>query len=111
MISAWKSAVIASGGTLSAEVDLGKDYKRVLVIAPTIDSATINVKVATASGGTYYSMYILDADATGSFLHATTAGTGAIAVTFDIGGAQYVKILVGAAQSSGAVTFLVRGID
>ena len=43
MISAWKSAVIASGGTLSAEVDLGKDYKRVLVIAPTIDSATINV--------------------------------------------------------------------
>jgi hypothetical protein len=108
--SEWKSATIASGGTVSGEVDLGGNYSRILVLIPTIDSATITPSVAMASGGTFFAMEALDADATGSFAHATTAGTGGEAVIFNIGGAQYVKLTAGAAQSSGAVTLYVRGI-
>ena len=110
MISPWKSAVIAKNGTLSAEVDLGRDYKKILVLLPVIDSATISPQISTASGGTFYPVHIVDADATGSFLHATTAGVGSVSVIFNIGGAQFVKFLAGAAQTTAAVTLYVRGV-
>ena len=37
--SEWESAVVAKDGTLSAEADLGANYKYVTVLIPTIDSA------------------------------------------------------------------------
>jgi hypothetical protein len=63
------------------------------------------------SGGTFYPVHSWnDADADGTVLVATTAGTGGIAVTFPLGGFRYVKILSGAAQADGD-TFYLRGFN
>lgn len=109
MIGAWKTATVAKDGTESGEVDLGRDFEKVLVIIPTIDSATVTVEIVKDEGGTAYDMNQLDADATGSFASATTAGTGGIACIFPCG-AQFIKILCGAAQTTAARTFYVRGL-
>ena len=55
--SEWESAVVAKDGTLSAEVDLGANYKYVTVLIPTIDSATVSVQGLKASGGTAYPIH------------------------------------------------------
>ena len=111
MFGPWKSVVIATGGTISAEVDLEADYDKVVVLLPTIDSATVTVHVSDKSGGTFYPMHLPKIGTAGSAANITTAGTGDIAVVFQIGGAQFIKVVAGASQSSGAVTISVRGCD
>lgn len=109
--SEWESAVVAKNGTLSAEADLGASYKYVTVLIPTIDSATVSVQGLKASGGTAYPIHDWrDADADGTVLQATTAGTGGVAVTFKCG-FQFVKVLCGAKQTTAAVTFYLRGFN
>ena len=103
----WLTDTIASG-TTTGEINLRNNFKRVIVMVPTITSGTITVHVAKASDGTYFPMYALDDDATGDFAHATSAATNTKAVIFEIGGAQYIKVVFGASQSTLTVT--VRGI-
>ena len=103
----WKSDTISSG-TSTAEIDLGNTFEKLLVLIPTITSATTTVHVSNASGGTFYPMHALDDDATGSFVHATSAATTTLGVVFNLGGAQYIKVVFGATQT--AVTVTVRGI-
>lgn len=105
----WKDAVIASSGTLSAEVDLGRQYDYLAVIIPTIDSAQISIKVAQKTGGTFQDLYQFDGNDDKIFI--TTAGTGGITVVFPLFGFQFIKILASAAQTGGARTFKVRGVD
>uniref|UniRef100_A0A6M3KF73 Uncharacterized protein n=1 Tax=viral metagenome TaxID=1070528 RepID=A0A6M3KF73_9ZZZZ len=95
----------------SALVNLQNRCNKVLVYVPTIESATVTVliqrdpHIATVP----VALHILDDDATGSFASATTAGTGNIAVIFDIGATQYIRILVGADQTANR-TFTCIGI-
>lgn len=110
MIGAWKTATIAKDATLSDVVDLGNSFGKLLVLVPTITSATVSVHISNESGGTYYPVQSFDADATGHFLHASTADTGGIALIFNLGGVQFVKIATGAGQGA-ARSILVRGID
>ena len=110
MLGPWKDAVITylTDDNLSAEVDLEIDATKLLVLVPAIDNATVGVDVAEKSGGTFYPVQAMKAETTGSILHASTASTGTIALVFDIGGAQFIKISTGAAQTADR-TFRVRG--
>jgi hypothetical protein len=96
----------------SALVDLENDYSHVLVYIPVIDSATVSLYlqrdglVATVPSV----LHILDADATGSFLHATTAGTTAKAIIYHVGATQYLRIYTSASQTADR-TFYVRGFN
>ncbi len=95
---------------LTPELDLVNDYEFVTVLIPTIDSSTVTVHVSNEKGGTFYPVHALDDDATGSFASATTAAVTSIAVTFRIGGAQYIKVAFGSGQSAD-VNLLVKGFN
>jgi hypothetical protein len=106
----WKTATVASSGTLSDEVDLGQTFKAVQVIVPTIDNSTVAIESAPSSGGTYSINKTLGHETTGHISPATTTGVGGITVIFDSVYAQYIKILCGSAQTGGARSFSVRGL-
>ena len=85
-------------------IDLGRPYDKVLVLIPTIDNATITVYGVHDDGtpikeNVPVPIHSLDADATGSFAQATSAGTGGIAVIFDCG-FQYIRIKASANQAA-----------
>jgi len=112
-VSAWKTATIPITGAdkkNSTEVDLGQPYEEVLVLCPAITDATLGVSVSNEASGTFYPVQAFDADATGSFLHATTTGTTAKAVIFHIGGARFLKIVSSNDQATEARVFKVRGL-
>ena len=87
----WLAATIASSGTSSSEVNLGRDFEFLQIQIPTITSATLKVQVAESSGGTFYDL--------GSSL-TTVAGTGNYATVFKLGGYQFIKIVSSASQGA-----------
>ena len=82
-----------------------------MVLIPTITSSTVSISMSRTAGGTYYPLYILDDDATGNFASATSAATTTMAISFETGGAQYIKILCGSAQTTTDKTFYVMGYN
>ena len=110
--SPWKDAVITitTSTTVSAEVNLEANYEFLTVICPALTSATVNIHISDNPSGTFAPLHALDDDATGSFLHASTAGVGAMAFVFRIGGVQHIKVVAGAAQAANR-TFKVRGFN
>jgi len=107
----WQTVAIASGGTTSAEVNLGGEFRDVQVYNPAVDNATITVQPVRTTGGTAVQAYTFDADATGDFVNTTTArATAGMNVFKDIC-AQFIKVVLGAAQSGGARTLYARGIE
>lgn len=97
----------------SALVDLGKQYKQLAVMIPALAaSGTVSVYVQRDGNIDTIPLVVhaLDADTTGSFLHATSSGAGSIAVIFDIAGAQFVRVRVNANQTANR-SFVVRGLD
>jgi len=107
----WCTVTVAKSGTASSETNLGGEYKNVQVYNPALDSATITVKPSRLSGDTAVQAYTFDADATGDFANATTARTTAGMNVFRDIYAQFVTIVCGAAQSTAARTFYIRGVD
>lgn len=93
-------------------VDLGAPFEFVTVIVPTITSSTTGVCIQKTPNidEVPSPVHILDDDATGSFLHATSAAVTALAVIFRIGAVQYVRIKMGANQAADR-TFYVRGFN
>jgi hypothetical protein len=106
----WKNCTIAKDGTLSAEVDLARAYEKLMVVIPTIDEASISVKVSEKSGGTFQDLYLTSLTDGDDDKAITTAGVGGITWTVYIGGFQFIKLLASAAQTTAAVTFRVCGI-
>jgi len=104
---AWQSTTIADGETESAEVDLGKNFSKVLALSPILGQ-TLTIHVSNTSGGTFYPVRAFDADASGSFAHTTETLNAAAAIVFKIGGAQFIKLIAGGAVS-GDKTLLCRG--
>ncbi len=82
-------------------VDLGLICRYLLVLVPAITSATVTpyVQMDDKEASVPVAMVALDDDATGHFAHATTAGEGAIAVIFEIGAAQHIRLKTGANQA------------
>ena len=105
---AWVSSAISSGTSTSA-INLGLPFQKVLVLVPTISSATVAVSVAMATGGDYFPVYQLKGENTGDTLYTTNATTATKAVIFDIGGAQFIKVVFSATQTT--KTVYVRGFN
>ena len=106
----WKTVSIAKDGTTSAETDLGMDFEKVQVYSPAIDSATLTVKPSRATGDTAVQAYATDDDATGDFVHTTSAKTAAAMNVLTVM-ARYVTLVLSAAQTSAARTFYIRGVN
>ena len=98
----WKDCVITitTSTTVSAEVDLGRDYDYMQIKIPTLTSANISFTVAEKTGGTFVTL--------GSGNAVITAGTGAFTTTVNLGGYQFIKVIASAAQGANR-TFRVRG--
>lgn len=106
----WLDAIIADEGTVSAEVDLGRQYETMLVIIPTIDTAQVTFQVAEKTGGTFQALHITDTVAGDNNEVKSASGTGAFTWVVPIGGFQFIKVKSSATQSTAAVTFRVCGI-
>ena len=97
----------------SSLVDLGAEYEYLAVTIPELSaSGTVAVWVQRDAATDTIPMvvHILDADATGSFLHATSSGAGDIVVIFRIGGHRYVRIRANANQTANRL-FQIRGFN
>ena len=111
--SAWKDATIIylTDTTASAEVGLGGAYEFLTVIIPELaGSYTTTVHIAYESGGTFYPLYMFDTAAVGDFAQITDGATTTKALTFRIGGVQYIKVVSGTALGAN-ITFKVRGFN
>ena len=105
---AWQDAVVAITETTSGEVNLGRVCESLSMYVPTLDSATVAVHASTAAGGTFATVSVTKEDGTRAAVLAG-ASTGGYFWTVPLG-AQYIKVVCGAAQTSAARTFKVRGI-
>lgn len=95
-------------------IDLGQTFEKVVVMIPTITSATISIAAVPEDGTALKTnvpipLYAFDDDATGVFLHATTAATTTMTVVFEIGGLRYIRLYSSANQAADR-TFYVRGV-
>ncbi len=109
----WLPALLdySEDTTKSEEVDLDGLYEFLTVIIPTLaGSYTTTVHIAMTSGGTYYPIYQLDIASAADFEQLTTGATTAHAVTFRIGGAQFIKVVSGTVLGAD-ITFYVRGFN
>ena len=99
-----------TSGTTTSDIDLGAVCSKVLVMVPTITSATITVHVSDSdqTGGTYFPLYELDGNSAADFARITTNETATKGVVFSIGVSRYIKVVFGASQTS--LTVQVRGI-
>lgn len=116
----WKTALVDIDRTseftgddvdqYSKLVDLEADFSDVLVWIPTITSATVTLAIQKSGLETEVPelLYILDDDATGHFLSATTAGTVGAIILFHVGAVQYLRIKCSANQAADR-TFYLRG--
>lgn len=91
---------IATSTTVSAAVDLGRQFETLIVLIPTITSSTLACHGASTIGGTYYPI------GNGNTIAASTGG---FADVWDIGGFQFIKIVAGTAQEANE-TFSVCGV-
>ena len=114
LASKWFSALldVSVDANATEEVDLGKNFEFLTVVIPTLtQSSKLEAQIAMKSGGTFYPVWHWDADAAGDFLGQTTSITTTRAITFRIGGAQYIKIGVEGTDMSADVTFYIRGFN
>ena len=94
-------------------IDLGANYEFITVLlGSVITSSTLNpwIQRDSSTATVPVIVHVLDDDATGSFAHATTAAVTQVAVTFRIGGAQYLRMRFGSNQAADE-TFYVLGFN
>ena len=107
----WKTVTVLISGTTSSETDLGAAFRHVQVYVPALDSATVTIKPSRNTGDTAVQAYTFNDDATGDYVNTTTArATAGMNIFKDIC-AQFVTIVLSAAQTSAARTFYIRGLD
>ncbi len=112
-LGSWKTVTIAKDAdpAVSAETDLGGEFRSVQVNKPAIESAAITIKPSRLTADTAVQGYTFDADATGDFVNTTTARASAGMNVFKDMCARYVTILLDAVQTTATVTFYIRGVD
>ena len=114
LTSAWYPALldIDVDPDVTEEVNLEGNYEFLTVIVPTLDqNSKLEVQIAMESGGTFYPMWRWDDTSATDLVGQTSSITTTRAITFYIGGVQYVKIGVEGTDNSTDKTFYVRGIS
>ena len=114
----WKNGLIDIdvNNDLTAEIDLGRPYEKLLLICPALSvSANVSIEVAEKTGGTFYALHYCGRTADNTIASQkwqTTAYTsGVFATVCDcLGGYQFIKIALSAGQTGGDVTFRVCGV-
>lgn len=102
------TVTIASGATLSAEIDLGKAWSKVY-LDPTGAASEVRLQaaaVASAAGGTYRQIYYQNVASTsaGILKVGSAVSGGLVEVAL---GAQFVKVETTAAVANGATLKLI----
>lgn len=100
----WADCVIANGGTTSAAVDVGRNYRYLQVVLPALTSGSLSLHVSEAIDGTYQELKPNGESA----VYGPT--TGQHNDTWWLLGWQFVKIVSSAAQGAER-TFRVRGTN
>ena len=104
------AATIASGATLSTEVDLGKAYSKVLLELPSATTFNINIQGANASGGNFKRIYnaVSDNDAIVTAVEITSATAGANGAIVAIPQwCQYMKVETQTAVANGGTFYFI----
>ena len=115
ILGPWKVALIdiSESTTLSAAVDLENECADVLVLIPTITSSTVTLTISN-DNSTFYPLHefvpIGNSNSITNYPVITTAAVTSLAIVFHIGGARWIKVLCGSAQTTTDKTFYVRGI-
>ncbi len=94
-------------------VDLGMDYKHLVVCVPALDaSATVRVygQRDAAIATVPHPVVSIKKESTGHIAQVTTSGAGDMEVSFDIGGIQFLRIYLSANQTADR-SIWVRGVD
>lgn len=101
LYGSWLAATIASSGTSSSEVNLGRDgYDMLEIQIPTMTSCNIKLQVAEKTGGTFRDLGDGVTTDTGTFNRSDT---------FKLGGWQFIKVV--ASNTQGAQRLIrVRGM-
>ncbi len=113
MGSVWKTATIDidrdtefsgdDADRFSNLVDLGWDFQNLQVLVPALSSSGA-VSIYTQKGNSIatvpFQIEEFDADATGSFAHASSSSAGSISLSFKLGGIQYFRVHVAANQAA-----------
>ena len=87
----WIAATIASSGTSSSAIDLGKVYDYLDIYLPTLTSCTLKLQVSEKLAGTYADL--------GSGVTTDTT-TGGMYDVWELGGWQYIKVVSSATQGA-----------
>lgn len=107
------TASMASNETLTAEVDLGQAFDKILLGIPTMASGTdVLIKVAGSSGGTYRNLYhepVVDST-TPTKVQINSSVTLAY-VPFNIAGSQYIKVELSTAMTATSAQFDIVGLS
>jgi len=112
--SSWKLALldVDVDADATAEVDLGENYEFMTVLVPTLGQAsTLEAQVAMSSGGDFFPMWRWDADTATDIVGTSSSITTTRALTFYIGGAQFVKVGVAGTDMAADEDFYVRGFN
>lgn len=109
-VGPWKTVTVAQDGTESSETDLEGEFRDVQVYNPALDNASITVKPGREEGDTAVQAYTFSMESEGDFVRTTSDRTAAGMSVFKDICARFVTIVLGAAQTSAARTFYIRGI-
>lgn len=101
--------VIASGATLSAELDLGRAFS-VLYLDPTGAASEVRLQVSRSSGGTYRQVYHPS-------INSSTVGANVLKIPSSVsggmipipGGFRYMKVETTAAVAADVTIYMVAG--
>jgi hypothetical protein len=103
-VRAQTTAAIASGGTASAEVDLGGTEIVGLVMPSSFTGTAMTFQAATATGGTFQNV----ADGAGSDISKTVAQGKYIAIDPTLfRGIRFVKVVSGSAEAAGRSVVII----
>lgn len=102
---------IATDNTTSAAVSLPKNVSRIGIQVPTIDTATLKLKVSV-DGSTYQDLYCWESATGVSQLWTTASGTGGTnhVVPGEMYLWKYLKVVTSAGQTANR-TFTIYGVD
>ena len=109
-VGAWKKVTIVKDANpaTSVQIDLGAEFYMVQCYNPTIDSATITIQAAREDAMTPVQAYNIAGGE--DKVNTTTARATAGMNVFNEICAQYVKVVLGAVQTTVTVNLYIRGI-